>query len=95
MIDWPLLLVMVIVVREGGGHKDYKRYDNLSRVAGWVARRINKKLAGYEAMKKCAHRLHYQYGHCPDGMMAGIDEGACRIMQSAEEAEADYEADHR
>jgi hypothetical protein len=51
MIDWPKLLVAVIVAR---GNRFNKDYDHYSITARWIANRINRRLAGYEAMKKLA-----------------------------------------
>jgi hypothetical protein len=48
MIDWPKLLVAVIVAR---GNRFNKDYDHYSVVARWIASRINRRLAGYGAMK--------------------------------------------
>jgi hypothetical protein len=51
MIDWPLLLAATIVRR---GTIYNVVYDRYSDVALWIANRINRRLAGYEAMKKLA-----------------------------------------
>jgi hypothetical protein len=49
MIDWPLLLAATIVRR---GTIYNVVYDRYSDVALWIANRINRRLAGYEAVKR-------------------------------------------
>ncbi len=82
MIDWPKWMMKA----SGLGHQD---------TSEWIARRINKKLAGYEAAKKMAIAHIRPYDPYDDGEQIGGSWAGSAVVEAAQKAEADYEADHR
>jgi len=87
MIDWPKLLIMASLAADVGVSERYERLRD------WIANRINKRLAGYEAMKKSA-----RYIECGKWITVGDIEllrmAGDSLLDVAQKAEADYEENH-